>query len=240
MRAIRFMIIGVAMLAGSTVGVAAQEKAADSAPAVPSPGCSSPPVEPGTYLREQLLVGDTQKMWSMHVPEAYEGTNALPLWVDLHGVGGTGPRQISELTSSAEAHGFVVAAPTELLGNAGWTWREQDPVLDTSLSNPDIAVHGKADGIAYFDGGLAHGFNDFPVVLALAQTSIPERVTNVALRNRCQPEPAVEAIDDTMERWTWACPAGAEVELIAHIGGHYRPQKATELIWAFLEQHPMP
>ena len=302
-------IIGVAMLAGSTVGVAAQsgEDPTTRLP-IPSAGCGASQVEPGTYVAEELTVGDAQKAWAMHVPDAHDGTNALPLWLDLHGVGGSGYGQILELKRNADEHGYVLAAPTEYLGSAGWTWREEDPVLDMSLSNPDIAfivtlldhlgadlcidlarvyvagysgggegasvlgcvledrvaavapvaamldvgdaceldrpvpfmaVHGKADGVAYFDGGYSPGYNDFPVVLALAQTSIPERVANVALRNGCQQVPTVEAIADAMERWTWACPAGAEVELIVHDGGHYRSDMATELIWEFFEQHPM-
>ena len=291
------------------LGVVARAVTLLGGTAIPSAGCGNSQMEPGVFLFGQLRVGDTQKMWSMLVPEVYDGTSAFPLWVDLHGVGGSGLGQIGELASSAEAHGFVVAAPTEELGRAGWTWREKDPVLDTSLSNPDIAfvvtlldhlgadlcidlarvyvagysgggegasvlgcvledriaavapvaamldvgdaceldrpvpfmaVHGTADGTAYFDGGYSPGYNDFPVVLELAQTSIPERVTNVALRNGCEPEPTIEAMADAVERWTWTCPAGAEVVLIVHDGGHYRPPMAVDLIWEFFEQHPMP
>ena len=39
---------------------------------------------------------------------------------------------------------------------------------------PFIDIHGTAADVAYFDGGYSAGFNDFPVVLALAQASIPE------------------------------------------------------------------
>ena len=315
MRTLRMPLVGVMTLAllGGQGGIAMAQMDPTSRPPIPSAGCGGSQIEPGTYRSDQaepLVVGGAQKKWAMHVPEAHDGTSALPLWVQLHGVGGSGSSQVAQFRSSADEHGFVLAAPTEFLGNAGWTWREEDLVLDTSLSNPDIAfinallrhleddlcidlariyvagysgggegasvlgcvledriaavapaaamldvgdaceldrpvpflgVHGTADSTAYFDGGYSPGYNDFPVVLARAQTSIPDRVTNVALRNGCGPDPAIEAIDSVSERWSWSCPPGAEVELIVHSGGHSPgPPGTTDIIWDFFEQHPMP
>ena len=230
--------------------------------------------------------------------------------IQLHGAGQDGATAIVRLRGSADEHGFVLAAPTEFLGNAGWTWREADPELDASLSNPDIAfvdeliehlagelcldlarvyvagtsgggegasvlmcvledkiaavspaaamldvgdaceldrpvpflaIHGTADALAYFDGGYAPGYNEFPVVQALAQTTIPERVTNVALRNGCEPKPSVDSIDDIWERWAWSCSPGAEVELLVHDGGHSRgTDRHYRHHLEFFEQHPMP
>ncbi len=57
------------------------------------------------------------------------------------------------------------------------------------------------------------------------RASIPTRMDGIALRNGCEPEPTVEAIGDELERWTWDCPSGAEVELVTHDGGYEWPTR---------------
>jgi poly(3-hydroxybutyrate) depolymerase len=65
------------------------------------------------------------------------------------------------------------------------------------------------------------------------------------LRNDCEIGPAIEPITEGAERWAWACPAGAEVALVAHDEGHRwrlltTELDATEMLWEFFELHPMP
>ncbi len=316
MRTLRVSVISLALLVGSTIPVAAQDaEDRSSRPPIPSAGCGTSEVEAGMHRDRTIAVGEDERTWAMYVPMAHEGVTPVPLWIQLHGGGGSGWLQLTLLQGDAEEYGFAMVGPDADVGRAGWTWREEDPELDTSLSNPDIAliealiddvaselcldlarvyvagysaggegasvigcvledkvaavapaaamldvgdaceldrpvpflaVHGTNDRLAYFDGGYSIGYNDFPVVQALAQTSIPERVTNVALRNGCGPEPSTEAIDEQWERWSWPCPAGAEVELVAHSGGHdwdpnpFAPPSTTQLVWEFFKQHPMP
>lgn len=306
-------IVTVTLLAGTTVTVGAQADPT-SRPAIPSGGCGGAVVEPG-IADGSLDIQGAERIYTLYVPEAHDGALPRPLWVQLHGGGETGSSHASKLKATAQMHGFVVAAPNADVGNAGWAWREDDPALDTSMSNEDIAlvdalldrladelcidlarvyvagysaggegasvlgcvledrfaavapvagmldvgdaceldrpvpfiaVHATGDELAYFDGGYSYGYNDFPVVQAHGQTSIPERVTNVALRNGCRPEPTVEPIEGRVARWAWDCPPGAETELIVIDGGrHAWPvapfgYDAAGWIWEFFEQHPMP
>jgi polyhydroxybutyrate depolymerase len=318
MRAICASIIGVSLLVGATVGVAAQAGEEPMArPPIPSAGCGVSAIETGTIMDDQrLAVGDAERTWSMFVPEAHDGVTPIPLWVQLHGGGGeSGWLQVTVLQAAAEDHGFALVGPDADLSLNGWTYRADEPALDTSMSNPDIAfldalldhleaelcvdlarvyvagysgggegasvfgcvledrvaavasvssmldlgdacdlerpvpfmaVHGTSDARASFDGGYDYRFDAFPAVEAMAQASIPDRVANVAVRNRCNPAFTTEAIDENRERWSWDCPAPASVELIVHDRWHMwdpypdETPGTTDLIWEFFEQHPMP
>jgi poly(3-hydroxybutyrate) depolymerase len=86
-----------------------------------------------------------------------------------------------------------------------------------------------------------------------------DRVESIGLRNGCDPGPVSTAVADGVERFAWPCPPGAEVELVVTDGdGHTWPGSsaqqewvsflgpvtmeidATEMIWDFFEQQPMP
>jgi polyhydroxybutyrate depolymerase len=113
---------------------------------------------------------------------------------------------------------------------------------------PLIAIHGTADPEALFAGGWGDflaSINDQPVRQAHAQASIPDRVTEVAVRNGCVPDPTSVPIDEHADRLTWDCPHGAEVELVVHGGSHRwsvgrSDSDINDLIWAFFAQHPLP
>lgn len=124
---------------------------------------------------------------------------------------------------------------------------------------PVIAVHGTADDTALFDGWIGDWWldsadpesgapmRDTPLIEADGfdfTLSVPERAAGIAAHNGCEPEPMIEALGEA-ERYVWSCPEGADVELIAHRGGHvWRSttdgRSTEELIWEFFEQHPMP
>ena len=95
------------------------------------------------------------------------------------------------------------------------------------------------------DIGLTYGESPFHQADATDLTEpVPERIARIAARNGCEPEPTVEPLGAS-DRYVWACPEGADVELIAHPGGHQwhstTDGRTTEqLIWEFLEAHPMP
>ena len=133
-------------------------------------------------------------------------------------------------------------------------------VLDRPV--PYLAFHGRDDTSVLFDGGFPEwvldyeidgvAWRDLPMMEDPAFfASIPERVAGIAARNGCTVEPSTETLplgpSEPVERWTWACPTGAEVELLTYAaGGHDWPTESnagiegTELAWKFFEQHPMP
>jgi len=308
-------IITVVLLAGSAVGVAAQEDPT-SRPPIPSAGCGISKAEAGKQTGQAITVGASERKWTMHVPTAHDGLEPIPLWLQLHGSGGSG-FEMSSLSSQADDHGIVVAWPRASVGNDRWMWWVDDIELDTSLSNPDIAfidaliehlgeelcvdlarvyasgysagaagvsilgcalddrlaavapvarvwelgeacdavrpvphlaVLGKTDGTCLWEGGLGWAARaSLPMVQLYDQTPMPSRMAGIAARNGCEPEPLIEAIEGERERWNWACPVGAEVELIVHDGGHtwmaspWGPYPTTtEMVWEFFEQHALP
>ena len=136
---------------------------------------------------------------------------------------------------------FAAVAPVSGLLDLGASCALERPM-------PLLAVHGSADPEALFAGGWGDfltAINDQPVRRAYAQASIPDRLTEVAVRNGCEVDATSTPLDEHAERWTWDCPPGAEVELVAHDGSHAwsiggSAADINDLIWEFFEQHPMP
>jgi polyhydroxybutyrate depolymerase len=133
-------------------------------------------------------------------------------------------------------------------------------VLDRPV--PFLAFHGRDDPTILFEGGfpetvLGHkidgvAWRDLPMMEDPAMfASIPERVAGIAARNGCKAEPSIETLAveprEPVERWAWACPPGANVELLTYAaGGHLWPTESnagidgTRLAWEFFDRHPMP
>jgi polyhydroxybutyrate depolymerase len=134
---------------------------------------------------------------------------------------------------------------------------------------PILVIHGTADPFTLFEGGHSDlnlglptdlpgvPFGDLPVVDNPAfAVSLPDRVAAFAARNGCDPTPATEIIGASVERISYTCPEGAEVEFIVAEGdGHTWPGtpfpprifgpvtkevEASRLIWEFFAAHPMP
>lgn len=343
MRTIRPLLAGtitLAMLGTLPLSGSAQDTAADAVDAawpaggaasvrapMPSLGCGRSDVEAGLSNGEPLVIDGEEREWTMFVPQAYDGMDPVPLWVQLHGKNGSYLSSAFLVASTAEKHSFVVVAPQGNYGNPSWLWRKADHDVDLTRANPDLAfvealvahlgkilcldlarvyavgenqggyavtglacvlenhlaavatvsgvydlgercvldrpvpllsVHGRNDAHALFDGGsgphiagLALSgdgermvYGDHPIVKTYQSASIPTRMEGIAMRNGCEPSPTVEVIGDEQERWTWDCPAGAEVELVTHEGGYEwpigEPLAIDERIWEFFEQHPMP
>jgi polyhydroxybutyrate depolymerase len=309
MQTLRALAIGSTLVLASSLATAASEDATER-PAVPSVGCDGSALEADSDRDSTLRVGDLDRTWDMHLPDAYDGTAPLPVWIQLHGCcGDTGSEEVSRLSATADEHGFVLVGPDSHFGNGDWTYDSGTSVLDASKSNPDVAfidalidhlgaelcidmarlytagfsaggdgasvlactledriaavatasgvldmdgvcdlqrpvpflsLHGKDDNIVFLDGGLASFFNDWPVIQAMAQDSIPDRVSSFALRNGCEAQPIVVPTEDGMEHRDWTCLPGAEVALVLHDGGHEWPDEAADIIWEFFRQHPMP
>jgi polyhydroxybutyrate depolymerase len=129
---------------------------------------------------------------------------------------------------------------------------------NTTRPVPILAVHGINDRDARFDGGVADWFQNTRMkdgslvresawgqwLLSHADASVPDTLTSIAMRYGCAPEAVIEPMGEA-ERYLWTCPADADVELVAHKGGHSwvssTDGRTTEqLIWDFFERHPLP
>jgi len=141
-------VLALGLLTASSLAATAQEDSTSRAP-IPSAGCGSSQVEPGTHRGSTELDGDGYS-WVTRVPSAHDGVTPVPLWVQLHGCcGGSGMEQMMLLRRATDEHGFVLVAPEASIGRAGWTWREGDTEVDASLWNPDIAfLDGLLDRLA--------------------------------------------------------------------------------------------
>ena len=147
---------------------------------------------------------------------------------------------------------IAAVAPVGAVNDLGEACNTERPV-------PVMAIHGLNDTDVFFEGGgVADWFLDTRMkdgslvrdsawgrwLMSGGDTSVPETLAAIALRYGCAPEPAVEPMG-LADHYVWACPAGADVELVAHGGGHTwlsnTDGRTTEqLIWDFFEQHPLP
>jgi polyhydroxybutyrate depolymerase len=99
---------------------------------------------PGTTI--SVTVGDTGRSTLLHLPKS--GSKPAPLILLLHGSGGTGAQMLeaSKLAATADAHGFIVAAPDAGIPAArGFVWNIPGvPSVSGKLPGP-----GDADDVAF-------------------------------------------------------------------------------------------
>ncbi len=130
---------------------------------------------------------------------------------------------------------------------------------------PVIAFHGTADTILPIDGGfdpdlLAELRSDtggtFDGDNPIWAVPIRERMTRIAVRDGCKPDPVSDQVSADAQRLVWACPPDADKQLVVvDGGGHdwFRPDPeasdpspsagkvdATRLMWDFFKEHPLP
>ncbi len=97
--------------------------APDAGASMPSAGCGSAAIAAGDMTRT-LQVGTVSRTYVLHVPAAYDGTRAVPLVLDFHGVGGTGTTEAasSPYPAQTDPAGVIMAFPDGLKGPAGTAW----------------------------------------------------------------------------------------------------------------------
>jgi len=120
---------------------------------------------------------------------------------------------------------------------------------------PVIHFHGLKDPNVLFEGGI--GPNQFQKT---PHRSIPDSLAFWVRANHCLPEPRVEQIPDAIiERWAPApgqpgapvvlyklpegghnWPGGVDTTARLGTGPHIQSVNASELMWQFFEQHPLP
>ena len=129
---------------------------------------------------------------------------------------------------------------------------------------PVMAFHGSADMILPISGGFdpdllaelrsdtAGSFDGDNPIWAVP---VRERMTRIAVRDDCDPDPVSDQVSPDAERLVWTCPPGADKQLVVvDGGGHdwFRPDPeasgagaapgkvdATRLMWQFFEEHPL-
>jgi polyhydroxybutyrate depolymerase len=131
---------------------------------------------------------------------------------------------------------------------------------------PVLAIHGDADPIVSFDGSVGEGSATLPmndttaaVISRLDLRPVPAAAAAWADRNGCDGEVHEERVASDVVRSTYGCDADAEVQLLTiEGGGHSWPGStflqgasdivgrtsmsisASEEIWKFFADHPMP
>jgi polyhydroxybutyrate depolymerase len=136
---------------------------------------------------------------------------------------------------------------------------------------PILAIHGTADTFVAYDGGLGEGALNLPAPDGSGRTlrdigaadqpkgpSIPEIAAAWAKRDGCKTEPTTVALTDDVDRLTYPCPTGMQVELYrVDEGGHSWPGSplgpaiekvvgkttttisANAVLWSFFQDHPL-
>ncbi|KYF69724.1 hypothetical protein BE11_26300 [Sorangium cellulosum] len=84
---------------------------------------------PSTALRagdtnQTVMVGSRSRSYVLHVPPAYDGSKPVPLVLDFHGLGGSGPSQRSgsPYPAQTDPEGVIMAFPSGLNGPSGPAW----------------------------------------------------------------------------------------------------------------------
>lgn len=100
----------------------------------PSPGCDAPALAPG---EENVTTssGGVPRSYFRHVPPDYDGTEPIPVVLDLHGYseGAEVHKLHSKLGELGDTEGFVTITPQGLGPVARW---------DTGLDSPDVQFIG--------------------------------------------------------------------------------------------------
>ncbi|WP_437767205.1 PHB depolymerase family esterase [Sorangium sp. So ce281] len=85
--------------------------------------CPSPALRAGD-TNKTITIGGSNRSYVLHVPAAYDGSKPVPLVVDLHPLGGSGPseRSGSPYPAQTDPEGVIMAFPSGLSGPSGGAW----------------------------------------------------------------------------------------------------------------------
>ncbi|HEX2877018.1 MAG TPA: PHB depolymerase family esterase [Polyangiaceae bacterium] len=102
---------------------------------------------PATVLKagdtnETVDVGGTSRSYVLHVPAKYDGKSAVPLIVDFHPLGGSGPSEKSgsPYPAQTDSEGVIMAFPSGKSGPSGGAWN----VGPCCVANTDDVAFAKA------------------------------------------------------------------------------------------------
>lgn len=85
--------------------------------------CPSQVLTPGDH-QKTVQVGGASRTYILHVPSSYKGTEAVPLVVDFHPLGGSGSGELnsSPYKAATDPEGVITAYPDGNKGPSGGAW----------------------------------------------------------------------------------------------------------------------
>ncbi|HET9956302.1 MAG TPA: PHB depolymerase family esterase [Polyangiaceae bacterium] len=103
--------------------------------------CPTPGLKAGDTTKT-IQVGSKSRTYVLHVPSAYDGSKAVPLVVDFHPLGGSGPneRSSSPYPAQTDSEGVIMAFPSGEKGPSGGAWN----VGPCCVANVDDVAFAKA------------------------------------------------------------------------------------------------
>lgn len=111
------LIVAATTIALACVACGGNPEAAPSAAPetaqVPAATCQLPRPAPSGTTSQVIKVDGKTRSFVQHIPPSYKGTTAVPLVVDMHGLGQDGVRQaaLSGFASVSDDNGFIVVEP---------------------------------------------------------------------------------------------------------------------------------
>jgi polyhydroxybutyrate depolymerase len=131
-------------------------------PTVPAQSCGSGGVPRGDSSRT-LQHDGLERSYLLHVPPSYDGSAAMPLVVNLHGLGSNAQEQYlySRFGPAADEYGFIVATPNGTgMGDAfGWNLLPSgvDDLGFIGALIDELERELCVDGDAIFAAGISNG-----------------------------------------------------------------------------------
>ncbi len=116
--------------------------------------CTAGNVSPGTH-DETLTIAGQPRVVRVHIPTGYDGTNAVPLVVNMHGSGSTaaGQEAFSGMDATADKNGFIVVYPQAVIPQgSGYEWNVPGVPLFGGKAVPADA----ADDVAFIKAVVAN------------------------------------------------------------------------------------
>lgn len=183
---------------------------------------------------------------------------ATELCIDLSAVYATGLSNgggMSSYMACERADRFAAVAPIAGL---------RPPIrCDSTATTPILSVHGTADPILLYNGGIADiasvltgGEIGPPPPAEIDGSGYPASARAWAGHNGCEPDPEIATIGDDVEHWVFDCPEGNDVEFFVVVdGGHTWPGSdfsvsieqiagpttftidANDTMWEFFSRH---
>src|SRR6478609_1201548 len=103
--------------------------------------CPTTALAPGNTDR-MLSFGGSNRAYTLHVPSGYDGSKAVPLVIDFHGLSGNGKGESSSspYPAQTDADGVIMAFPSGLSGPGGTAWN----VGPCCVKNTDDVAFAKA------------------------------------------------------------------------------------------------
>lgn len=214
-------------------------------------GLASPAVfaQPQTGV-ETITSGGVERSYLLYVPEAYRGDPA-PLVLNFHGSGGVPENQLrtSGFGELADREGFVVAFPAGAFTNSvtarSWNANVEAGVDDVQFARDviaDVSSKLRIDASRIYATGFSGGARmTSRLACELADTlAAAAPVSGLQYPDGCTLVHAMPIITfhGKADQGT-GCRDGAEIAFyVIEDGRHTWPPGASELIWAFFEQHP--